>query len=101
MVYVVQHSAGRNLFRAHRFGELKEVLHPSTNIMSDCSHVLPTIRGVLQSFSDEDYILAMGDPVAIGICIAEACFINKGRCKILKWDKEERDYYVVAFNRND
>ena len=49
-------------------------------------------------FSDDDWLLAMGDPAIIGIAFAIAASINHGRVNLLKWDKIERSYYPVKVN---
>jgi hypothetical protein len=37
----------------------------------------------------------MGDPAIIGIACAIAAEINRGRIKLLKWDKENKTYYPI------
>ncbi len=51
-----------------------------------------------KDFSDSDFLLAMGDPVAIAIASIVASDINNGRLKILKWDREHRAYYPVEID---
>jgi len=38
----------------------------------------------------------MGDPAAIGLACAIAANINQGRFNLLKWDRQEQDYYPVV-----
>jgi hypothetical protein len=40
----------------------------------------------------------MGDPASIGLCCAVAAAINHGRFKVLKWDRQSRDYYGVELD---
>jgi hypothetical protein len=49
-------------------------------------------------FDDQDYLLCIGDPVAIGLATAVAASRNYGRVKLLKWDRQEHRYYVVKAN---
>jgi hypothetical protein len=61
----------------------------------------PTIaklNEVLKDFSDDDYLVAAGDPSAIAMAGAIACSNNRGRFKILKWDKSQRRYIKVEVN---
>ena len=37
----------------------------------------------------------MGDPAAISMASVIAANNNNGRWKLLKWDKQEQQYYVV------
>jgi hypothetical protein len=60
--------------------------------------IVQELKRKLQGFSDEDHILAVGDPVAIGIATAVAAEINHGRVSMLKWDREARQYIQVAFD---
>ena len=47
---------------------------------------------------DEDYLLLMGDPSAIGIACAIAATQNRGKFKCLKWDRREYKYYPIEVN---
>ena len=38
----------------------------------------------------------MGDPAAMGIACCVASDINRGKFKILKWDKLQKRYYSVG-----
>ena len=40
----------------------------------------------------------MGDPAAMGIACCIASDINRGKFKILKWDKIQKRYYSVSVN---
>ncbi len=51
----------------------------------------------LIDFNDDDYLLLVGDPAAIGLCCAVAAAIN-GRFTVLKWDRQEMTYYPVSFD---
>ena len=56
------------------------------------------LKRKLIDFNDDDYLLLMGDPSAIGIACAVASSNNRGRFKCLKWDKREYKYYPVDVN---
>ena len=49
----------------------------------------------LQDFRKEDYLLAVGDPVIIGISTAAVCDITNGQFNMLKWDRREYRYYPL------
>ena len=53
------------------------------------------IKAALKDYSDDDYILCIGDPAAIGIAIHYALMANRQRVNILKWDRREYRYYPV------
>ena len=55
-------------------------------------------RQKLQDFNDADFLVAVGDPVKIGIAVALASETNRGRVAMLKWDREARNYIQVSFD---
>ena len=97
MVYVVQDNPNVNILPAGRFGEIVVLLQPG-NIMFSPGPVIHELNKKLNKFSDEDYLLCIGDPSAIGIATAVASRWNNGRIKLLKWDRMEKDYYPIEFD---
>ena len=95
-VFVVQEAKGRNVTSARRFGSLEVLLDSQTNIQITPAPAVRRIRQRLGKFDDDDYLLLMGDPAAIGLACAIAANINQGRFNLLKWDRQEQDYYPVA-----
>lgn len=55
----------------------------------------------LADYSDDDYILPVGNPSVYAIVASEVTLLNKGRFRILWWDKETRDYKVVTIDHGD
>jgi len=53
------------------------------------------MRKNLQDFVKEDYLLAVGDPVIIGISTAIVNDVTNGQFNMLKWDKREYRYYPL------
>jgi len=53
------------------------------------------IKRKLENFCDDDYLLFIGDPTAIGVVSAVAASVNAGRYKCLKWDKIEKKYIPI------
>ena len=97
MVYLVQEAPGRNVLAATQYGKIEVLLPPGDIVLSPG----PTTRKLqrkLQRFSDEDYLLLMGDPVAIGIACAVAAEANQGRVNLLKWDRQTFVYYAVKMD---
>lgn len=96
-VFVVQ-DRGHNYIPAKAFGELVQVFAADRQVTlfgdDDVNHA----REVLFDFRDDDHILAVGDPTLIGICCALAAFMNHGRLKVLKWDRQENIYLSQAIN---
>lgn len=94
VVYVVQESPNRDLGAASKFGELRLLLPPGDVVLSPG----PTIRRLrdgLRSFSNEDFLLLMGDPVAIGLATSVAAEYNLGKIRFLKWSKRGGTYFPI------
>lgn len=102
-VFVVQESPGKNLLPASDYGEVEVLLPPNYQMMFSPQPTVRQLRYKLRHFSDQDYLLALGDPTAIGVSCAIASQKTGGRFRMLKWDREQRRYYEVqvdVFDRN-
>lgn len=86
-----------DLTPAAAYGEL-EVLIQRNNIGIAAQPIVAQLRHDLRNYCDEDYILAVGDPVAIGLAISVAADCNRGKVSILKWDRQTRQY--ISLNAN-
>jgi hypothetical protein len=96
-VYVVQETPGRNLLPATEYGEVRILLPPGQIVFSSAPTVR-RLRAALRNFNDDDYLLLMGDPVAIGAASAVASHYNQGRIKMLKWDRQYARYVPVEID---
>jgi hypothetical protein len=82
---------------ARVYGELK-ILITSNSIGVSVQPLISILRQNLKDFNDDDYILAIGDPVAIGIVTAIATEFNRGRVKVLRWDRQTKQYIEMQIN---
>lgn len=82
---------------AMQYGEIEILSKHSTNMMASVP-MIRHFREKLKDFSDEDYILPVGDPVTIAAVAAVASDINNGYFKILKWDKRQKKYLVIEID---
>ena len=93
-VYIVQDDPNKNLTTATKFGELKALL-PFKQIVFDTKKYLDIVRNGLKDFNPpEDYILLIGDPIAItlvSVAISESF-------KVLKWDRDQGNYFPITIN---
>lgn len=100
-VFLVQRpsfkSAGRwadkyDLSPAERYGTLVECLPPG-NIPRELSATRDRLKEVLKDFKrGEDYLVAIGDPVAIAMATLIADKVARGGLRILKWDRRSGEY---------
>ncbi len=82
---------------ARVYGELK-ILITSNSIGVAVQPLISILRKNLKDFNDDDYILAVGDPVAIGIVTAIATEVNLGRVRMLRWDRQTKGYIEMRIN---
>lgn len=99
-VYVVSETGHHNITSAMDFGEIEVVLPPNAQVAFSVAPTVARIQRRLEKFTDEDYLLFIGDPTAIGIISAVAAARNNGRYKCLKWDKFERRYIPIQVDLN-
>jgi hypothetical protein len=94
-VFVVQEMPNHDISSAMSFGKIEILLHSNTQIAFSTAPSIRRLRRKLMDFSDKDYLLLTGDPVAIGLVCAIASFNNGGRYAVLKWDRRERIYIPI------
>ena len=56
------------------------------------------LRKGLRNYTSEDYLLLTGDPAIIGVACSIVSDITNGKYNVLKWDKQERNYYPIEIN---
>lgn len=93
-VFVVQDPQEKNILPAQAYGELK-ILLPAGNVVFSIAPTIAVLRQGMRGITSDDFILAIGDPIAIGIASAIACENCGGLVKFLKWDRQERLYIPV------
>ena len=104
-VYVVSETGKHNIAPALDYGEIEVVLPPNqSQVIFSSGPTVARIKRTMEDFSDDDYLLFIGDPTAIAILATVAASKNHGRFKCLKWDKQERRYIPIQidlFNRGE
>jgi hypothetical protein len=69
-VYVVQKpDSKKNIVSAAKYGDFELILDHKPDLMFSPVPTIAKIRKKLQSFSDDDYLLLIGDPAVIGTTI--------------------------------
>lgn len=94
-VYVVSETTQHNVTPALQYGEIVTILPPNAQILFSVVPAVNRIKRKLENFSDEDYLVLIGDPSAIGIVCSAAAAKNSGRFKLLKWDRREKLYVPI------
>lgn len=86
-----------NLTPAAVYGTL-EVLVPAGNSLISSVPTVRLLREKLRDFSDNDYLLPVGDPAVMMAAGAIAAEFNHGRIKLLRWDRIQQQYIVVQID---
>ena len=95
-VYVIQQPAPNiNILSASDFGYLVICLPNRDQAIFSTAPYVHKMRKNLQDFRKHDYLLAVGDPVIIGISTAAVSEVTAGKFNMLKWDKREYRYYPL------
>lgn len=97
-VFVVQEVPGRNITHAFDFGQVEVLLNPGVHVVLSPGPIAKRMREKLATFTDDDFIVPIGDPAAIAMAASIASHFNGGRYKLLKWDRETERYYPVAID---
>lgn len=80
-----------DLSRAERFGDIVVLLRPDAYRMA-VAQLIPGMKEKMQGFSNQDYLVALGDPSIIAAAAMIAASMNGGRVRMLKWDRNMGDY---------
>ena len=96
--FVVQDRRKLDLSAALEFGELVLLLPENNNVLNNPRDTLRRLERGLSDFSDDDYLLAIGDPSAIALAAIVAARANNGRLKMLRWDNVECKYLSITLD---
>lgn len=105
-VYVVQnqhwvdHNTGRlkpkfDFTPAEEFGELEFLLKPGASPF-DIEPALRQLHERLADFSDDDWLICVGNPALLAAAAGIAAFNNGGNVNLLQWSGAKRRYIPVG-----
>ena len=105
IVYVIQKISGTqagnpkiNIIGAQKYGEFKFLLPEFSQMIFSPGPLVYKLRQGLKDFKEGDHLLLTGDPALIGVACSIVSDITNGKFNILKWDKQERQYYPIEIN---
>jgi len=96
-VYVIQEVPKFNISGATRYGDI-EVILPPGNMYFSTESTVKKAYDKLKDFKPGDYLLCIGDPIAIAICFAAAASMVNGKINLLKWDRQNQIYVPVKID---
>jgi hypothetical protein len=104
-VYVIQEVAGTskgepkiNIVGARKYGDFKFLLPEFSQMIFSPGPLVFKLRQGLKDFNEKDHLLLTGDPAIIGVACSIVSDITNGKYNLLKWDKQERQYYPISIN---
>jgi hypothetical protein len=105
VVYVIQEIPGTqsgnpkiNILGASNYGQFKFLLPEFSQMIFSPGPLIFKLRKGLKNFKIGDYLLLTGDPAIIGVACSIASDNTNGKYNVLKWDKQERQYYPIEIN---
>ena len=108
IVYIIQEIPGTqagtpriNIMSASKYGKFKFLLPEFSQIIFSPGPLIFKLRNLLQNYRMKDYLLLTGDPAIIGVACSIASDITNGKYNLLKWDKQENQYYPIAINLHE
>ena len=108
IVYVIQEIPGTkagtpkiNIMSASKYGRFKFLLPEFSQIIFSPGPLIFNLRNLLKNYTTQDYLLLTGDPAIIGVTCSIVSNLTNGKYNLLKWDKQERQYYPITINLNE
>lgn len=93
-VYITQETH-LNLNKARPYGSMVPLTSYHDSKLRDPNVLRNTIAEKLVDYTDDDYILCVGNPTIIGLVCAMASEMNNGQFNLLQWDRVLQDYFVM------
>jgi hypothetical protein len=100
IVYVTQ-ATPHDLAAATQFGWLKILLKQAKDQTFAPQPVFRFLKNELKDFSDNDYLVLVGDPVAMALAVNAAGQANNGRVRLLKWSQKHARYCPIEIDLHD
>ena len=108
IVYVIQEIPGTkagtpkiNIMSASKYGRFKFLLPEFSQIIFSPGPLIFKLRAALKNYTSEDHLLLTGDPAIIGVACSIVSELTNGKYNLLKWDKQERQYYPITINLHE
>lgn len=90
-----------DLSPAKDHGELVFLLRPGNIRRDRLRSAVQSLREELADYGPGDFLLAIGDPVAIAVAVAVALEASDGIVTLLKWDRMEEQYEPYRIDLNE
>lgn len=95
-VFVVFADHRKDFSKAEEFGQLRDVFS-SVGRNYNASALIEHARHVLGQSQPGDYLLVVGDPTLVGICMVVMAELD-GRMNLLRWDRDDFRYSPLSLD---
>lgn len=92
-----------DLSAAEGFGQFKYLLSPNATPWR-MHEVIPELHAGLSDYTEDDYLLLIGNPILIGCASAIAADYSGGAVRFLQWSGRDRAYipvYAEIFSQDE
>ena len=89
-----------DLTQADHFGKIEFLLSPKARPYG-AGGIISELYRKLDTFSDEDYLLLVGNQCLVGLAMSVAADINNGRVNILQGSGRDQAYVEIKADIND
>jgi hypothetical protein len=86
-----------NFKPALKYGELRVLVPGAMSLLAPVP-LVRLLKEKLSTFSEEDYLVAVGDPSIVATASIIAAQKTHGKIRILKWDRELSDYIPIEID---
>lgn len=83
------------LHLAEEWGTLEYILDPAASAFEP-DEVIGAMHQKLSGFSDDDYLVLVGNPGLIGMIYGIAAYYNDGKVKFLQWSGKFTSYIEIS-----
>ena len=89
-----------DLTQADHFGRIEFLLSPKARPYS-AGGIITELYNKLDTFSDEDHLLLVGNQCLVGFAMSVAADVNEGRVNILQWSGRDQAYVEIKADINE
>ena len=86
-----------DLTPAAEWGEPVVLLQQQQSFISSVQ-TIKNLRHKLKDFSDDDFLVPIGDPALMCVAAMIAGSLNSGRVRMLKWDRKIGKYFPILID---